>query len=113
MLSLKPIGHKVEQQLIEIVSAQASIAVAGKNFHYALLHLHNRDIERTATKVVNQQSFQLAQVGFVIQHSGGGFVDNPHLFQPGQFASLSRSFALLLVEKGWHGNHGLFHRLAE
>ena len=49
----------------------------------------------------------------VRQRGGGRLIDDAHHLQTGQFAGDLGGFALPLVEKGGHGDHGLADGLAQ
>ena len=67
MLRLEPVADVVEQQLVEVVAAELGVAVAGEDLDDAVLDLDDRDVERAAAQVVDEQPLQLARVGVVGQ----------------------------------------------
>ena len=113
MLLLKGIAHIIEQQLIKVVAAKLSVAVAGEDLDDAVLDLGDRDIKRAASQVVDQEPFGFAGMGVVGQHGRGRFVDDANDLQPGELTCLASRLALAVVEEGGHGDHGLGHGVSQ
>lgn len=103
----KTVADPVEQQLVEIVPAQAGIAVAGQHFHHVAFDLDDGDVERASPQVVNEQALQLFRLGLVGERSGGRLVDDADDLQPRQLARFARGFALGFVEEGRNRDHRL------
>ena len=89
VLGLEAVADVVEEQLVEVVAAELGVAVAGEDLDDALLDLHDRDVERAAAQVVDEQPLQLGRVRVVGEHGGGRLVDDPDDLQAGQLAGLA------------------------
>ena len=113
VLLQEPVADVVEQQLVEVVAAEVGVAVAGEDLDDAPLDLGDRDVERAAAQVVDQQPLRLGRVRVVGEHGGGRLVDDPDDLQARQLARLAGRLPLALVEEGRDGDHGLLDRLAQ
>ena len=113
VFALEVVADHVQEELVEIVASQSRVAVAAKHLDDALLDLHDRDVERAAAEVVDQQPLHLVGVGVVGERGGGGLVDDPRHLQPRQHACLAGRLALHLVEEGGDGDDRLFDRPAK
>ena len=109
----KRVADVVEEQLVEIVAAELGVAVAGQDLDDAVLDLGDRDVERAAAQVVDQQPLHLGGMRVVGQHGGGRLVDDPDDLQSGQLARLAGGLPLAVVEEGGHRDDRLRDRLAQ
>ena len=109
---LEAVADVVEEHLVEVVAAEVGIAVAGEDLDDARLDLGDRDVERPAAEVVDQEPLHIGRVGVVGQHGGGRLVDDPDDLQAGQLARLAGRLALALGEEGRDGDHRLLDRRA-
>ncbi len=68
--------HMVYDLLIEIITAQVIVAVAGQNLHHALLQTHHRNVEGAPAQVVDQDILPTRMVALVGQRRGSWFVND-------------------------------------
>ena len=113
VLLVEAVADVVEEQLIEVVAAELRVAVAGEDLDHAVLDLGDRDVERAAAQVVDEEAFLLPRVGVVGEDGGGRLVDDPDDFQPGQLAGLAGGLPLAVVEEGGDRDHGLRDRMSQ
>ncbi len=78
----------VDNDLVDIVTTKVSITVGCKHFEHAVANFQNGNVERTTTKVVNQNLlvFVFALIKTVSKCCSSRFVDNTKHFQAGNFA---------------------------
>ncbi len=107
------VADEVEQQLVEVVAAELGVAVAGVDLDDAVLDLRQRDVERAAAQVVDQQPLHLGRVRVVGQHGGGRLVDDPDDLQAGQLARLAGRLPLAVVEERRDRDHRLRDRMPQ
>ena len=109
VLLLEAVADILEKQIVEIVAAELSVAVAGQHLDDAGLGLDNRHIEGAAAQVIDEHALEIALARVVGERGGGRLVQNPHTFQAGQLAGLTRRLPLGVVEVGGDRDHGLTH----
>ena len=63
VLGQEAVADEVEQPLVEVVAAEVGIAVAGEDLDDAPLDLGDRDVERAAAEVVDEQPLHLGGCG--------------------------------------------------
>ena len=107
----KTVADEIEQELVEVVSAQLRVAVAGEHLHDALLDLDDRHIKRPAAQVVDQEPLVLVRLRLVDQRGSRRFVDDPQDVEAREFAGFAGRFALGFVEERRNGDHRLLDRL--
>ena len=110
---------EVDHALVEVFTAQESVAVGGQHFELLFAidvsDFDDGHVKGAATQVVHGD---LAVALFVLVHtecqgSSGRFVDDALDIQTGNTASVFGGLALGVVEVGGHGDHGLGHFFAE
>ena len=104
VLFLKFGDDVAQQQVVEIVAAELCVAVAGEHLDDAFLRLHERDIERAAAEVIDEDAVQMAVLRIVGERGGGRLVEDAHDLQAGQLARFARCLALGVVEVRRHGD---------
>src|SRR5580704_8624894 len=87
-----------DQQIVDIVSAEMRVAVSGNHFENAVLKLENRDIERAAAQIVNDDDAVLVLVQTVGERCGGRFVHQSQNIQSGDAAGVFRGLPLRVIE---------------
>ena len=111
--ALELVEEGTEQQLVEIVTAEVGVAVAGEDLDHPRLDLRDRDVERAAAEVVNEQALHLGGVRIIREHGRGRLVDDPDDLQAREHAGLAGRVALALGEERRHRDHGLRDRAPE
>ena len=104
----------IDDQRVEVVAAELSIAMRRKDLENALLHFEDREIEGSAAEVVDRDPRAFAEfVEPIGQRGGSWLVENAQDLEPGQFAGAFGVGALGIVEICGHGDHclgdGRFH----
>ncbi len=88
----------VDDALVEVVAAQAVVAVGGQHFDDAVADLQDGDVERAAAEVVNHNLL----VGFLVeavgQRSGRRLVDDTQHFQTRDLAGVLGRLTLRVGE---------------
>ena len=102
MFVQKFLGNVVQQAFIEIVASQLRVALATQHLDDSSLHPHDRDVERPAAKVVDDDLFRAGRFRMVNECSGRRFVDDTFdlqslnkLTEPLLMASRCPRFAIL------------------
>ncbi len=85
------------------------VAVGGEHLEHAVLDLQDRDVERTAAKVVHRDDAAVAPVEPVRQRCGRRLVDDAKDFEAGESPGVARRGALRVVEVRRHGDDGAIH----
>jgi hypothetical protein len=105
---------KSNQALVQVIAAQAGVAVGGQDLKDAAVEFENGKIEGAAAQVINGDFGFLPQfVQTVGQRGGGRLVDDALDGEAGQFAGLFGGVALGVVEIGGHGDDRARDRLAQ
>ncbi len=105
--------HPVDDRLVEVVAAEVVVAVRGLDLEDALTELEDRDVERPAAEVPDEDRL----VGFLLEavgeRRGGRLVDDAEDVEAGDLAGVLRRLALGVVEVGGDSDDRVGHRLAE
>ena len=89
------------------------VAVGRLHLKDAVAKFEDRDVERSATKVVDGDLLFLLLVETVGQRCCGWLIDDALYIESRNAAGILRCLSLRVVEVGRHGNHGLGDLLAE
>ena len=89
------------------------VAMRGFHLHHAFAHFQNGDIESAAAQIEDKDFLVRVRFQPVNQRRGGGFVDDAHHFQPGDFARVFGGLPLAVAEISRHGDDRLCHRRAQ
>ncbi|EAQ14054.1 putative NAD-specific glutamate dehydrogenase [Maritimibacter alkaliphilus HTCC2654] len=107
VLFLELFGEVVDDPHVEVFTAEERVAVGGFHFEQAIVDLKDRDVERTAAKVIDRDRARLFLVETIGKRSRRRFVDDAQHFQTGDLAGVLRGLTLGVVEVGGHGDDGL------
>jgi len=105
--------HPVHDGLVEVVSAEVRVSVGRLYLEHALTDVEDRDVERAATEVEDEDGLVVLLVEAVRQRRRRGLVDDALDVQPGDLAGVFGGLALRVVEVRRDGYHGFGHLLAE
>ena len=108
-LPLQMLGEKI----VEIITAESIIAVAGKDLRHIALDGDNRNIKGTAAQVVDHHGAGRAVAKTIGQAGGRWLIQNADHLQPGDHSRLARRIALGIREVRRNSDHGAFYRLAQ
>ena len=97
----KLLNQPVHYLLVEVVAAEMSVAVGSGYFKNAVADVENRNIERSAAKVVDGDFLVVLFVETVSQRCGGRLIDDTKHFEAGDFTGVFGRLALTVVEVGW------------
>ena len=107
---LEMVQGEFDNFLVEVVTAQMVVTVAGEHFHYIAFQVDQRYVEGAAAQVVHQRFARTLMTGFIGQRGGGGFVEDAHDLQPGDFTGFAGRLALHVGKIGRHGNNCTIER---
>ena len=88
----------VDDPLVEVIAAQACIAVGGQNFDDAVADLDDGNIECTAAQVIDHDLLLFLVVQAVSQCCSCGLVDDSLYFKAGDLACVLGCLSLRIVE---------------
>ena len=113
-LTVKCRGKMLDKDAVHIGAAELRVAARRLDLEDALPELHDRDIERAAAKVDDDNAQVLAEpIEAVGERGCSRLVDEPRRFEACDPASVLRRAALVVVKIGRHGDDCLLDRLAE
>src|ERR1044071_4025802 len=70
------VSHPIHDAFVKILAAEKSVARSRKNFEHTLAHLENRDVECSATQIVNSDFFRFGFTQAIRQSSRGRLVND-------------------------------------
>ena len=105
--------HPVDDRLVEVVAAEVVVAGGGLDLEEALRELEDRDVERSAAEVEDEDGLLLLLLEAVGQCGRGRLVDDADDVEAGDLAGVLGRLALRVVEVGRDGDDSVGHRLAE
>ncbi|CRF28729.1 NAD-specific glutamate dehydrogenase [Mycobacterium tuberculosis] len=103
----------VDDDLVKIVTAQTVVPTGRFNFEEAVAKLQNRNVERTASKVVHENRLILGLLKTVSQSGRCRFVYDPEHLKTCNFTRILCRLTLAIVEISRYGNHRLRNRLTQ
>ncbi len=98
---------------VEVFTAEEGVAVGRLHFEDAVADFQNRDIEGTATQVVDGDGLAVLLVEAVGERCCRRLVDDAQHFETGDAAGILGCLALRVVEVGRNGDDGLCDLFAE
>ena len=113
LLALELFGQPIDQPLVEIVAAQMCVAGRRADLEDAIAHVEDRDVERAAAEIEDQDGLVFLLVEPVGERGGRRLVDDPQHVQPGDLAGVFGRLALRIVEVGRDGDHRVGNLLAQ
>ena len=113
LLDLEVVKQVGDDLLVEVITAQMVVAMAGQHLDNAFFDPHHGHVEGPAAQIIDQDALSLVLTGFINQRCRSGFVNDPHHLQAGDLASLTGGLSLGVGEIGWDRDHRLRHTLAE
>ena len=113
LVFLELVNQPVNQPLINVVAAEVGVAIRGLHLNDAFADFENRNIERTAAKVVHRDGLVLAFVESVGERCRRGLIDNSLHIEPGNLPGIFGRLALRIVEVRRHSDDRLGHLFAE
>ena len=101
------------QQVVNVVASQMGVAIGGDDFENSVLQFQDRNIERTAAKVVHRDGSVLFPVQPIGKRCRRGLVHQPQHLQPRNASRVLGCLPLGVVEVRRNGDHRLLHRRPE
>ena len=99
--------------MIEVIAAQVRVAARRLDLDHALAEFEDRDVERAAAQVKDENRMLAALVDAVRQRSRRRLVDDAQDVETCDLSRILRRLALAVVEVRRHRDDRLRHRLAE
>src|SRR5437016_8482048 len=113
MLALEFPFEAREQKIVKIVASELVVSVAGEDFSDVAFDAYDRDVKRSAAKVVNQGGVMRGIPETVRQTGGRRLIEDAHHLQPGELSGFPRGVALGVRKVGRNGNDRLSDRLMQ
>src|SRR5712692_678617 len=89
------------------------VAVCTLYLEDAVAELQYRNVERTATEIIDRDALILFLIQTIGQRSCRRLIDNTHDLQASNFSGISGCLALRVIKVGWDRDHGLRHPFAQ
>ena len=109
----EPLGYVIDQEIVDVVSAQERVTARGDHPKHALADLQNRDVKRPAPEIEHRDSLVVLLVETVRDRRGRGFIDDPEYVQTGHDTRVLCRLPLSVVEVSGYGDHRVLHGLAQ
>ncbi len=109
---LELLDQVVDDALVPVVTTEVVVTVGGLHLDDTVADLQQRDVERTATEVEDEDGL-VVLVEAVRQGGRGGLVDDAQHVQAGDLTGLLRGLALGVVEVRRDGDDRVGHLLAQ
>ena len=113
------LDEEVDDALVPVVAAEAVVAGGGAHLNgrelvLVLAHLEQRDVERSATEVEDEDELVFLALVEAVRESGrGGLVDDAQHVEARDLAGVLRGLALGVVEVCGDGDDRIGHLLAQ
>jgi len=101
-----------DDAMVVVVAAQMRVAVGGLHFEDAVADFQDRDVERAAAQVPDQNGFVALFLQAVSERGRGRLVDDAQHFEPGDLAGIFGGLALSVVEIGGNRDDRSGHAFA-
>jgi hypothetical protein len=113
VVPLDLVEEAAQDELIEVVASELAVAGGGSDLAHAAEDFHDRDVERAAAEVVDEEILQLIALPAVVdQRCAGWLVEQPRHANARQLSGAQGRFALRVVEVGRHRHHHVFDWMA-
>ena len=113
-LFLTELAHQpLDDAMVVVVTAQMRVAVGRLHFEDAVADFQDRDVERAAAQVPDQNRFVALFLKAVRERGRRRLVDDAQHFETGDLAGVLRGLALRVVEIGGNRNDCASHAFAE
>src|SRR5436190_19602602 len=87
MLTIKFLRHVIDDGIVPILAAEPVIAIGRDHVDVLALDTHDRDVERSTTKVEDEDRLVLVQfIETVSERGGGRLVDDLQNIETGELA---------------------------
>ena len=97
-IALDVVQRDGDQQVVDVVATEVSVAVSGDHLEDALVQLENRDVESAAAQVVNRNRFGVLLVETVGQRCRRRFIHQAQDFEARDAAGVFGGLPLRIVE---------------
>ena len=113
VILLELLDKVVHDAQVEVVPAQERVTACGSNLEYAIAHIEDGNIKRTAAQIVDGNDLILLLIESVGKRRSCRFVDDTQDFEACDLARILCRIALGIVEVSRDGNDRLGDRLAQ
>ena len=110
---LELFNHPVDNSLVEVIAAQAVVACGSQYLLYAVAHLNDGNIERTAAQVVYHNSLVVFLINAIRKRSCGRLVDDTLYGQTCDLSCVLGCLTLRVGEVCRNGDNCLSYRLTQ
>ena len=113
LIFLELVNDPIDQTLVDVVAAEVGVAICRFDFNDTLADFENRDVERTATEIVDGDRLILLFVEAIRERCRGGLVHEALDLEAGDLARVLGRLTLRIVKVRRHGDHRAINLLAE
>ena len=113
LVALELVGEPVHDAAVVVVAAEVGVTVGGLHLEDTFADLENRDVERAAAEVEDEDLLVLLLLESVRERGRGGLVDDAQDVEPGDLAGVLGRLPLSVVEVRGNGDHRVGDLLAE
>ena len=107
------VGEQVDHAVVEVVAAEVRVAAGREHLEDVLPDLEDRDVEGAAAEVVHRDALGEPAAEAVRERRRGGLVQEAQHLEARDAPGVLGRLALVVVEVGRHGDHGLRDRLPD
>ena len=100
----KAVRKHVEDTIVEVVATEEGVATRCQHFKDVLADLEDRNVERTATEVINSDLLVEAFTEAIGEGGSRGFVEDAQYFKARDLSCVLGGLSLVVVEVCGHGN---------
>lgn len=105
--------EKIDEAFVEVVAAEAGVAIGGKDLKDTFVQFENGKIEGAATEVIDGNSRAFFEfIEAVGERGSGGFVNDALDCKASEFACAFGGVALGIVEIGGDGDNSTIYGIA-
>merc|ERR1719506_2585697 len=112
-LLVEDLDEVLHDALVEVLATQVRVAVRRDDLEDAVVDREQRNVERAAAKVVDEDVLLGLLVETVRDRRGSRLVDDPENLKAGDRSGILGRLALRIIEVRRHSDDGMLHLLAE
>ena len=107
------IGQQIDDAVIEVVTTEEGVAAGREHLEDVMTDLQHGNVEGAPAQVVHCDALLEPPAESVGECGGGGLVEDPQHFEPGDPASVLRRLALVVIEVSRNGDDRLRYGCAQ
>ena len=108
-LLLELCGEEFHNRRVKIFAAKECITVGRFNFEHTVTNFENRDVKRTAAKIIHRDQFAVILLKPVCESRRSWLIDDTQNFKASNLSGILGCLTLGIVEICRNRNHGLRH----